>query len=95
VGKLSYLSLCFVLSGCSYSWVENQSIQSTRIHKIESVLAQEFCSNLTGGIKRGCAIRLLNTDNNTNRCVIVVLPNDVEAIQHESAHCLGYDHPIK
>ncbi len=63
------------------------------IHKVETPLAGEFCSKLLGALKRGCAVRLLNTDSNITNCVLIVAPGDVGAIQHESAHCLGWDHP--
>lgn len=62
------------------------------VHKIETELAAEFCSKLLGGVKRACAIRLQNMDNNKTRCVVLVMPKDPYAISHEAGHCLGVDH---
>lgn len=80
------------LTGCAYAWKEGQKVNYAEIHKVETEVAMDFCSKLLGGVKRGCAIRLTNTDNGITRCVMVVLPNDPEAIVHESGHCMGQDH---
>jgi hypothetical protein len=85
--------LSLVTPGCVYNWQETQRVEAALIHKVETPLAGEFCSKLLGALKRGCAVRLLNTDSNITNCVLIVAPGDVEAIQHESAHCLGWDHP--
>lgn len=81
------------LTGCAYAWKEGQKVDVALVHKVESELAPKFCTDLLGVIRRGCAVRLINTENGITRCVIVILPNDPESITHEPGHCLGWDHP--
>lgn len=86
------LALASIMVGGCYAWVERQEVNQALIHKIETPLAQDFCTKLLGGMKRGCAVRLTNTENGITRCVAVVLPGDLEAVRHEASHCMGQDH---
>ena len=88
---VKYLSL-LLLSGCVYSFTKGEDIRDVAVHKIETTVAPEFCTNLLGGLKRGCAVRIRNTETQQVSCVVVMLPNDGEAASHEAGHCLGYRH---
>lgn len=79
------------LAGC-YSFSKTDQVDKVSVVKIESDLAPQFCSGLLGAAKRGCAVRMLNMDNGTVNCVVVILPNDGNAAAHEAGHCMGYDH---
>ena len=79
------------LAGCA-TYYKAEDIERVDLVKIETPLATQFCSGLLGGLKRGCAIRLLNTETGKTNCVVVMHEGDSEAAYHEAGHCLGYDH---
>jgi hypothetical protein len=91
--SLMALSSIYVggLAGCVTHY-KAEEIDKVSIVKIETPLARQFCSDLLESQKRGCAIRMRNTETGRMNCVIVTDVNDVEAIAHEALHCLGYDH---
>lgn len=71
----------------THKWFKAEQIQETRMVKIETDLAGEFCNAVLGTHAVACAIRFPN-----GRCVVVIEPNAGEQASHEAGHCLGYDH---
>lgn len=88
---LLFVVLC--MAGCATpAWYQAQQVTRTVITKLETPLAMEFCSALLSGAKRGCAVRMVNSETHLSTCVVVVGPGDGDAVAHEGGHCLGYDH---
>lgn len=85
--------VALLLPGCAtYDWRQAEDVQTAHVHKVESPLSAEFCTKLLLAPKRGCAVRITNTETGVTNCVMVVLPGDLTAIRHEGGHCLGQDH---
>lgn len=83
------LGILGTVAGCAtYTWVKSEHVNRTEVTKIETPLASEICTPIVGSLALACAIRI----EKQNRCVVIVSPNSPGQIEHESAHCFGYDH---
>lgn len=97
---LSALIALVAFAGCAgipaYSdgvaWRKQDEVKKAEVHKIETDLAAEFCSAWLGRATVGCAVRSVNPESQTSRCVIVVPKGNGYVTAHEAGHCLGYAH---
>lgn len=91
-GSIALLATAAVVAGCSTAWFKSEDVSRVSMVKIETEHAPLICSSLLGSRKRGCAVRVRDTATDIVRCVVIVLPDDSDAVAHEGGHCMGYDH---
>lgn len=90
--KRLLLGVVLLSYGCAteYVPVKNAEVRQTKVTKIETPLAAEFCAALLETpTAQACAV----WTSFRRTCVIVMPPADGRMAMHEGAHCLGYDHP--